>query len=348
MPQKDTVRLTQFSPGAGCGCKISSADLETILATQNPMSDFPNLLVGNQSKDDAAVFNIGNGESVISTTDFFTPIVDSPFDFGRIASVNAISDVYAMGGRPLMAIAILGWPVDKLPLDVAREVIEGARQVCLEAAIPLAGGHSIDVADPIFGLAVTGLVPTSNVKRNNGARPDSVLFLTKPIGIGIISTGEKAGKAHPDDTARIVKQMTTLNRIGETLAFRDEVNALTDVTGFGLLGHLIEVCEGSGVDAELDFDVIPLIENLQHYIDQKFFPGGLFRNYKGYRDRVEPLTDQQKYVLCDPQTSGGLLVSVDATHAEALAEEMEAAGEPFYRIGRLVPTENQAIRIKVR
>lgn len=348
MTTKEPVRLTQFSPGAGCGCKISAADLEQILIKQGPSSEFPELLVGNHSKDDAAVFDIGNDQAIISTTDFFTPIVDSPYDFGRIASVNAISDIYAMGGRPLMAIAILGWPVDKLPLHVAREVIKGARAVCQDAGIPLAGGHSIDVADPIFGLAVTGLVSTAHVKRNNGARANSELFLTKPLGIGIIATAEKRGKADPADTARIVALMTTLNRCGETLATQPAVNALTDVTGFGLLGHLLEICEGSNVDAEIDFAAIPLIENLQHYIDQSLFPGGLFRNFKGYGDRVEPLTDQQKYVLCDPQTSGGLLVSVDAEHAAVVAEQMAREGQPFYRIGRLVDAAGDVVRVRVR
>lgn len=344
----DTVRLTQFSPGAGCGCKISSADLEQILIKQAPSVEFSQLLVGNHSKDDAAVFDIGHDQAVISTTDFFTPIVDSAYDFGRIASVNAISDVYAMGGRPLMAIAILGWPVDKIPLKEARKVIEGARTVCAEAGIPLAGGHSIDVADPIFGLAVTGLVPTSRVKRNNSALAGSTLFLTKPIGIGIVATAEKNNVAEPEDTANIVRWMTTLNLVGEQLAAYPSVNALTDITGFGLLGHLLEICEGSEVDAEIDFDNVPLIDHLHHYIDLKMFPGGLFRNFKGYGHHASPLTDMQKYVLCDPQTSGGLLVSVTDAGVDEVVKAMAERNQPFHRIGRLQPRVGGEVRIKVR
>lgn len=342
-----TPRLTQFSPGAGCGCKIASKDLDTILKSQLGLPDFPNLLVGNSSKDDAAVYDIGNNQAVVSTTDFFTPIVDSPTDFGRIASVNAISDIFAMGGKPIMAIAILGWPVGKLELEVAQQVIDGARTVCSECGIPLAGGHSIDIGDPIFGLAVTGIVPADRVKQNNKATSGCRLFLTKPIGIGIVSTAEKRELAAPEDVAEIVKVMTTLNSVGSVLAEFDSVKSMTDITGFGLLGHMLEMVEGSGLSAEVDFDKVPLITNLQKYIDQETFPGGLFRNFKGYGEKASPLSDQQKYVLCDPQTSGGLLVAVEEDGVEKVVQRMQSLNQPFYEIGRLKERDAQAPLVQV-
>lgn len=343
----DTIKLTQFSPGAGCGCKISPKDLDSILKSDSSYADIPNLLVGNSSKDDAAVYDIGNGQAVVSTTDFFTPIVDDPFDFGRIASVNAISDIYAMGGKPIMAIAILGWPIDKLPTEVAQKVIEGARKVCAEAGIALAGGHSIEIGDPIFGLAVTGTVPTDRVKQNNKGIAGSKLFLTKPLGIGIMATAEKRGIADPKDTQRIVELMTTLNKVGHQLADFSSVKAMTDVTGFGLLGHLLEICEGSGLNAEIDFAKVPTIENLQKYIDQKVLPGGLFRNFKSYGHKVHDLTEQQKTVLCDPQTSGGLLIAVAPEGVAEVTEFMQSIEHPFYEIGELTEMEDKEKFIKV-
>ncbi len=343
----ETVKLTQFSPGAGCGCKISPQNLSTILKTDMAHVNFPNLLVGNSTKDDAAVYDIGNGQGIVSTTDFFTPIVDDPFDFGRIASVNAISDVYAMGGKPTMAIAILGWPIEKLSTDVAHKVIEGARSVCAEAGIPLAGGHSIEIGDPVFGLAVTGIVPTDRVKPNNTALAGSKLFLTKPIGIGIIATAEKRGIAPAEDIQRIVDLMTTLNKVGNQLADFSSVNSMTDVTGFGLLGHLLEICEGSQVNAEIEFSKVPTIENLQKYIDEKIFPGGLFRNFKSYGHKVHEITEQQKAVLCDPQTSGGLLVSVSPDGIDEVTDFMKSIDHPFYEIGTLTEMTDKEKLIKV-
>ncbi len=329
-------RLTQFSPGAGCGCKISPKDLETILKSEISYIQNPNLLVGNSSKDDAAVFDIGDGKAIISTTDFFTPIVDDSYDFGRIAAVNAISDIYAMGGKPIMAIAILGWPVDKLPLDEAKKVIEGARAVCDEAGISLAGGHSIEISDPVFGLAVTGVVDTERVKRNNKALAGSKLFLTKPLGIGIIATAEKQGLVDEKDTKNIIDLMTSLNKVGQDISKFDFVNAITDVTGFGLLGHLLEICEGSNVNAKIYFDKVPQIENLQKYIDLKTFPGGLFKNFKSYGNKAHKLTDNQKYVLCDAQTSGGLLISVSPEGITEFVNFMKSINHPFYEFGELV------------
>ncbi len=305
------------------------------------------LLVGNQTHDDAAVFDIGGGKSIISTTDFFTPIVDDPYDFGRIASVNAISDIYAMGGQPIMAIAILGWPVDKLSLDSAQQVIEGARDICQEAGISLAGGHSIEIGDPIFGLAVTGVIDTEKVKRNNSAKVGDKLFVTKALGIGIIATAEKNGKVLEKDRLESLRLMTTLNKIGRDLSDFNFVSAITDVTGFGLLGHLLEICEGSNVNAVINFDKVPQIEGLQRYIDLKTFPGGLFNNFKSYRHKVSEITKKQKYVLCDPQTSGGLLVSVAQEGVEEFKEFMRVSNHPFYEIGELKQSNSNKKIIEV-
>jgi selenide,water dikinase len=302
-----------------------------------------NLLVGNDKKDDAAVFDLGDGKSIISTTDFFTPIVDDPFDFGRIASVNALSDIYAMGGQPIMAVAILGWPLKKLPIDLAQKVIEGARAACNDAGISLAGGHSIDVSDPIFGLAVTGQVPTESVKQNSGAKAGDILFLTKPVGIGIMATAEKQGKIEAKHRDLIIESMSSLNKIGKELSQFGSVSTMTDVTGFGLLGHLIEICEASDLSAVVKTEKIPQIDGLDKYIEMGTFPGGLFKNYKSYKDKVNELTDLQKYLLCDPQTSGGLLVAVDASKVEEVRSFMQEVNHPFFEIGQLHKKEGDII-----
>jgi len=254
-----SIRLTEFSHGAGCGCKISPGVLDVILQSSAVFPVDPNLLVGNASRDDAAVYDIGGGQAVISTTDFFTPIVDDAFDFGRIAATNAISDIYAMGGKPVLAIAILGWPVEKLSAELANKVVEGGRQSCDEAGIMLAGGHSIDTPEPIFGLAVTGLIDTDRVKRNNTATVGNDLYLTKPLGIGILTTAQKKSLLKPEHEHLARDTMCQLNSIGPALADIDGVTAMTDVTGFGLLGHLSEVCEGSGVSAQIDFAAVPIL-----------------------------------------------------------------------------------------
>ncbi len=311
----DSIRLTQFSHGAGCGCKISPAVLDSILHTEVSKGNFPSLLVGNESKDDAAVYEMEDGNCIISTTDFFMPIVDDPETFGAIASVNAISDVYAMGGEPVMAIAILGWPINKIPPEVAKGVLDGSRKVCLQAGIPLAGGHSIDCPEPVFGLAVTGKVQKKHLKRNDTAKVGSSLYLTKPLGIGIITTAQKKGIVSDEHYKAAVDSMTTLNKLGAELGKLSFINALTDVTGFGLLGHLCEMCEGSGLSAKIDFTRIPKFEFLHSYLDQKSFPGGTTRNWDSYGHKVKIHTEFQKLVLADPQTSGGLLVSVDEGRA---------------------------------
>ena len=306
----DPVRLTQYCRSAGCGCKIAPSILEEILSFAGTVAHSDRLLVGNDSRDDAAVFDLGNGQAIVSTTDFFMPIVDDPFDFGQIASVNAISDVYAMGGKPLMAIAVLGWPLDKLPPEVAGRVLEGGRAACACAGIPLAGGHSIDSPEPIFGLAVTGQVAVENLKRNDRAVPGCELFLTKPLGVGLVATAQKRGLADQADFERAVKQMIKLNSLGALLGSQSGVKAMTDVSGFGLLGHLTEMCEGSGVSATLDSARVPRLENIDRYIDEGCTSGGTDRNFDSYGSKMGPLTRPQKALLCDPQTSGGLLVAV--------------------------------------
>ena len=305
------IKLTQYSHGAGCGCKISPSVLDEILKSNLALPDNKNLLVGNSSKDDAAVYDLENGTALISTTDFFMPIVDDPFEFGRIASANAISDVYAMGGRPIVAIAILGWPINVLPPAVAQKVIEGSRSICIEAGISLAGGHSIDSPEPIFGLAVSGLVAIENIKQNNLANEGDHIFLTKPLGVGILTTAEKKGILKEEHKGIAAKQMMQLNKAGEIFGGIKGVNAMTDVTGFGLLGHLVEMAEGSGLSAVIDFKNVPLIiDDIKNYVDHKSIPGGTNRNWESYGDKIGNISDYQKAILADPQTSGGLLIAV--------------------------------------
>lgn len=328
-------RLTQYSHGAGCGCKISPQVLDKILASSTALPDFPQLLVGNQERDDAAVVDLGDGTAIISTTDFFMPIVDDAFDFGRIASVNAISDIYAMGGTPLMAIAVLGWPINAIPPEVAREVIAGGRQACQDAGIPLAGGHSIDSPEPIFGLAVTGRVPVSQLKKNGGAQVGDVLFLTKPLGVGILSTAQKKGKLRPADQLLARDSMIKLNKIGAQFATLDYVHAMTDVTGFGLLGHLREMMEASRTSAQIQFDQVPLLDAdaIHYYLKEGCIPGGTKRNFASYGDKIAPLTDIQQHILCDPQTSGGLLLSVAVDQVEDFRNFCQKHGEQPIRVG---------------
>ena len=304
------IKLTQYSHGAGCGCKISPKLLDSILKTDREKIPFPQLLVGNETKDDAAAFDLGNGTSVLSTTDFFMPIVDDAFTFGRIAATNAISDIYAMGGKPLMAIAIFGWPIDKLDADTAREVIDGGRSVCEEAGIPLAGGHSIDSPEPIFGLAVTGIADNKNIKRNDTAEQDCEIFLTKPLGIGILTTAQKQGKIEDGHIDVAIEAMCSINRVGQEISRLEGVTALTDVTGFGLLGHLSEICEGSDISALIEYDKVPTLANVKKYLAMGCVPGGTRNNFNSYGDKIAPMNSEQEVILCDAQTSGGLLCVV--------------------------------------
>jgi selenide,water dikinase len=309
--------------------------LASILDKVQAQQPDANLLVGYATRDDAAVYRISAEQAVVSTTDFFMPIVDDPVDFGAIAAVNAISDVYAMGGRPIMAISILGWPVGKLDAGLAGLVVEGARQSCARAGIVLAGGHSIDAPEPIFGLAVTGLVHPDRVRSNDRARDGDELYLTKPLGVGILTTAEKRGILAPQDRTTARDLMLRLNDIGAVLGEVEAVGALTDVTGFGLLGHLIELCEASGLGAEIDFASVPKVPRLERYIAQKSIPGGTDRNFASYGQKVGPITDEQKALLCDPQTSGGLLVSVDPARREDFLNVLRGHGLDVGPFGRL-------------
>ena len=337
-----TVRLTQFSHGAGCGCKIAPGILETILRSELTLPDLPNLVVGHQTRDDAAVFDLGDGTGVVSTTDFFMPIVDDPFDFGRIAATNAISDIYAMGGTPLMAIAILGWPVDQLDATVARRVVDGGRQVCGDLKMALAGGHSIDSPEPIFGLAVTGRVTLSHLKRNTGARPGDRLLLTKPLGIGILTTAEKKGLLTSQHQGLARDVMCQPNACGQHLGPVDGVTAMTDVTGFGLAGHLLEMLAEGALQAQIRLDQLPLLAGVEDYLAAGASPGGSHRNYASYGYQLGPLTDHWQQLVCDPQTSGGLLLSVDPQALEKVTEILTTHGAGAHVIGEVAPAGDGA------
>ncbi|HTA28727.1 MAG TPA: selenide, water dikinase SelD [Bacteroidia bacterium] len=322
----EPIKLTQYSHGAGCGCKISPKILDTILHSDIPKANYKNLIVGNESKDDAAVYDIGGGKGIISTTDFFMPIVDDPFTFGKIASANAISDIYAMGGTPMMAIAILGWPINKVPIEAAQQVMEGARAICAEINIPLAGGHSIDAPEPIFGLAVTGTIDLIHLKRNDIAKEGDLLYLTKPLGVGILTTAEKKGILKKEHEGVAASFMMKLNKIGVGLGQIKGINAMTDVTGFGLMGHLREMCEGSGVCATIQFNKVKQIANLEEYILQGSIPGGTHRNWDSYGLFVNLADEIQKAILCDPQTSGGLLIAVKPSARKEVEELLAKEG----------------------
>lgn len=345
--ESNNWKLTQYSHGAGCGCKIAPQVLDTILKKAGQTAFNERLLVGNGERDDAAVLDLGDGTAIVSTTDFFMPIVDDPEDFGRIASVNAISDVYAMGGTPILAIAILGWPVNLLPPEVAGDVLAGARKVCDEVGIPLAGGHSIDSPEPIFGLAVTGRVNIEHLKRNGGAIAGDVLFLTKPLGVGILTTAQKKGKLRPEHATLARDNMVKLNSIGEKLARLSGVHAMTDVTGFGLLGHLREMCEASATTAEVVFDYVPLLhpDAIHLYLSEGCIPGGTHRNWSSYGEVVSPITDLQKYILCDPQTSGGLLVAVAPDEVAVFMEVAANAGLNLEPIGTMKAQKQSLIEV---
>ena len=348
----EPVKLTQFSHGGGCGCKIAPGVLEEILHGQYALPDNANLLVGNHSNDDAAVYDLGNGTAVISTTDFFMPIVNDAFDFGRIASANAISDVYAMGGSPIMAIAVLGWPVNKIPAAVARQVIDGSRAICHQAGIPLAGGHSIDAPEPIFGLAVTGIVEVGNLKKNSTAQPGEYLFLTKRIGVGIMATAQKRELISDAHFELLVGQLTQLNSIGAQFGKIGGVHAMTDVTGFGLMGHLSEMAGGSGVSAEIFLDKINVLEGATGYLAQKVVPGATARNKANVEHYIKwaanAAPDAWMPLLCDPQTNGGLLVSVSPDAVDAVQEILRAQGyEAFAQpIGRILPKGESRITVR--
>jgi len=346
----DPIRLTQYSHGSGCGCKIAPGVLHTMLSCMSNDIAYPSLIVGNDTKDDAAVVDLGDGTGIVSTTDFFMPIVDDPHTFGRIAAANAISDIYAMGGTPLMAIAILGWPVDKLSPEVAGAVLEGGRSVCAEAGIPLAGGHSIDSPEPIFGLAVTGRVTLTDLKANAEAKSGDALFLTKPLGVGIVTTAEKKNVVSPNHITEAIATMTELNKVGAVLSKVPGVNAMTDVTGFGLMGHLLEMCQGSGTAAKIDFDEVPTMDRLalMDYHKKGCVPGGSRRNFTSYGEHLDIPEGFTRDLLCDPQTSGGLLVSVAPQSIDSVVNVLREHNLPVNVIGEICSHQKDAKVITVR
>jgi selenide,water dikinase len=309
----EPIRLTSLSHGGGCGCKIAPGVLEQILAKSAPSLIPPQLLVGIESSDDAAVYQINESQAIVATTDFFMPIVDDPFDFGRIAATNAISDIYAMGGTPLFALALVGMPVNTLPLDTIRLILEGGESICAKAGIPIAGGHTIDSVEPIYGLVAIGLVHPGNVRRNTGAQPGDKLILGKGLGVGLYSAAFKKGMLAAHDYEAMIASTTQLNTPGSTLGCLSGVHAMTDVTGFGLLGHLVEICKGSAVTAVLDYDSLPVLPNALEYAEKGCVTGASARNWVGYGKSVvldpKRFGDVERALLTDPQTSGGLLVA---------------------------------------
>ena len=347
--EKDNVKLTQFSHGAGCGCKIAPGVLDQILGQLGAQANDPCLLVGHGARDDAAVYDLGDGTAAVSTTDFFMPIVDDPHSFGRIAAANAISDIYAMGGQPLMAIAILGWPVGKLAPEVAGQVLEGGRSICAEAGIPLAGGHSIDSPEPIFGLAVTGRVSLDQLKRNGGAEEGDLLYLTKPLGVGMVTTAQKKGLVQQEHLSSAESNMMHLNKVGAALGQIQGVHAMTDVTGFGLAGHGLEMARATGVELVVDGSALPTLDRraLEGYHASGCVPGGTRRNFASYgQDLI--LEDTAEFVrdlVCDPQTSGGLLVSVAQEAAKDVEAALLADGGKATPIGRVVAGSSGHLRV---
>jgi selenide,water dikinase len=340
------IKLTHFSKGAGCGCKVAPAVLDEILGGHSAShTTFQNLLVGNETKDDAAVYDLGNGKALISTVDFFTPVVNNPFDYGRIAAANALSDVYAMGGSPLLAIAVMGLPVEKIPAEIARQIIAGGKETCALAHIPLAGGHTIDAPEPFFGLAVTGTVQVEHLKKNSSARAGDLLYLTKPIGTGILTTALKRDLITEDDMIQALEMMCSLNTSGAELGKYSFVHAMTDVTGFGMLGHLIEMCEGAGLSATLEFYQVPLLDGVEALAAQFIYADNAMRTWKSLEDKVEGISSESLLTLCDPQTNGGLMIAVAPEKAPEFFEIMAALQTTVYKIGKFTERKSKSIYI---
>ncbi len=334
-------RLTELAHGGGCGCKLAPAVLQQLLAGKSAVLPFAQLLVGTESSDDAAVWQVDERTCVIATTDFFMPVVDDPYDFGRIAATNALSDVYAMGGRPIMALAILGMPLGKLSVETVRAILAGGEAVCAQAGIPVAGGHSIDSAEPIYGLAAIGLCTPEQLRRNTGARQGDALILTKGIGVGIYSAAFRKQALRAAAYEELIASTTQLNRIGHALAQDEDVHAITDVTGFGLLGHALEMARGGGVRLRIEQAAVPYFAQAEALAATGYLTGASKRNWDSYGAQVvlpTPLPDWRRALLTDPQTSGGLLVACTAQRAEAIRAMIEAAGYPRARIiGTVAP-----------
>jgi len=329
------IRLTSLAHGGGCGCKLAPSVLQELLADQPAPAIFKQLLVGTETSDDAAVWQVDDNTCIIATTDFFMPMVDDPFDFGRIAATNALSDVYAMGGKPIMALAILGMPVGKIPVEMVREILKGGAAVCGQAGIPVAGGHSIDCPEPVYGLAVIGICRPEQVRRNSGARAGDAIILTKPVGVGIYSAAIKKSALSPQAYREMIDTTTLLNKIGAELATDQDVHAITDVTGFGVLGHGLEMARGSGLALSIEADAVPLLAEAASLAQQGFVTGASHRNWASYGHEVvlpNGLPDWKRHLLADPQTSGGLLVACAPGRAAAIVASIQAAGYPGARI----------------
>jgi selenide,water dikinase len=329
------VRLTSLAHGGGCGCKLAPSVLHQLLADQPSVQPYRQLLVGTETGDDAAVWQLDDNTCIIATTDFFMPMVDDPFDFGRIAATNAISDIYAMGGKPIMALAILGMPVDKVSPQSVREILRGGAQVCAAAGIPVAGGHSIDSPEPIYGLAVVGVGHPQGIRRNSEARAGDSLILTKALGVGIYSAAFKKGALSSAAYDEMIASMTLLNRVGADLAADPAVHAITDVTGFGLLGHALEMARGSKLTVVVRFDDVPLLAEAERLAQQRFVTGASTRNWSSYAESVTlppGSPEWQRQLLTDPQTSGGLLIACDPARAAEIARAISEGGYPHARV----------------
>ncbi len=326
---KDPIKLTEYAHGGGCGCKIAPALLSEILGQFAPAKTFANLLVGTESSDDAAVWRLNETQAIVATTDFFMPIVDDAFDFGRIAATNALSDIYAMGAQPLFALALVGMPINKLPVSTIQRILAGGAAVCEAAGIPIAGGHSIDAPEPIYGLVALGLVHPDQVKRNDRAQAGDCLILGKALGVGVLSAALKKGALSQQGYTALITSTTQLNRPGSALAPMPQVHALTDVTGFGLLGHLLEICRGAHLQAELQWSKIPLLIDVADLAQGGYAPGAVTRNWESYGAAVRldaGISEWQRAILCDPQTSGGLLVACAPEIAAEVLDLFHAQG----------------------
>lgn len=346
---KINYRLTEYSRGAGCGCKIAPDVLQNILSGSKNTLQIKQLTGGNAYNEDASIWNLENGTSLISTVDFFLPVVDDPYLFGKIAAANALSDIYAMGATPTMALAILGWPVNKIPVEIAGDVLKGAKEICDVANVPVAGGHSIDSSEPVFGLSVNGFVQTQNIKRNSTANEGDIIFITKPIGLGILSSAHKRKIIAEEDYMLMIRWMTELNKAGAIFGNCKFVSALTDITGFGLAGHLLEMTSAKNLSAEIYFDKIPLITNLQTYTDKFIYPDMTMKTYSWISGKTGDMTAQQIFVLCDPQTSGGLMAAVNPEKEKEFIEVLKSEGiDPafFKPVGKFTAPSEKNLVIK--
>lgn len=340
----DLIKLTDYTKGGGCGCKIPPAALSEILDGHRSSNEF-GLISGNTGGEDAAVWDLGNDKYLLSTTDFFTPIVDDPFDFGRIAAANSISDIYAMGGTPVLALSILAWPTEKLPSSIASEVLRGARSICQEAGIAIGGGHSIENPEPVFGLSVNGLVEKAHLKRNDQIQEDDVLILTKPLGSGILTTAMKRNLLSQNQKQDLVNELVKLNKIGEKLGKIEAVHAMTDVTGFGIIGHLLEMLGEGKYSAEVNYSQIPLMNGVEEMVAKFVYADNTMRNWKAYNEKVQGINGESLITLCDPQTNGGLLLAVDSDKLSRVEEVLVGEGQFYKMIGRIKLKDNYLIDI---